>query len=244
MLTNGAPNRFRILPSYKNEGPKYAEYAKYRKAKRIFMLTLNVSPTEDEFTRYVEPELTKMGVEHVRERFEMSTADYRSLVLKAVAYKPDLIIINGLSFHILPRVQNLNALGFIKDGNVVCVMDTIDLLYGEKVPAGLEGIAFISPFFEIPGAVPHADEWRARFHKAGGKVANYVQAYAYDTGRLLVEAYVKQKSVRPASLKAVFPYEGVCGKMSLDADRDLVTDLGFVKIAAGGKLVPIDATVK
>ena len=113
MLTNGAPNRFRILPSYKNEGPKYAEYAKYRKAKRIFMLTLNVSPTEDEFTRYVEPELAKMGVEHVRERFEMSTADYRSLVLKAVAYKPDLIIINGLSFHILPLVQNLNALGFI-----------------------------------------------------------------------------------------------------------------------------------
>lgn len=243
-ITRDGSNRFRVLPSYKSEGPKYAEYARYKKAKRVFMLTLNLAPVDEEFSRFVEPELAKMGVEQQREKFDLTTTDYRSLALKAIAYKPDLVIINGLSFNILPLIQSLKSLGFAMDGNVLCVMDLIDLLYGKEIPQELEGVVFISPPFEIPGVVPGADDWRNRFRQRGGKIPNYVQSYAYDTGRILVEAYVKQKSLKPDSVKAVFPYEGISGKMALDADRDLVTDLGFVKIVAGGKRERIEVPTR
>jgi hypothetical protein len=114
-------------------------------------------------------------------------------------------------------------------------MDLIDLLYGEKIPEDLYGVTFISPPFEIPGVVPGAEEWRTRYIKRGGKVPNYVQAYAYDTGNIIVESYKRFGDVTPESIKKMFPYNGLSGKMSLDVDRDLVTNLGFVKITKDGK---------
>jgi len=240
-ITAGSANRFRTMPSYKSEGAKYPEYARMRGAKRVFILALNLAPVDEQFSKTVEPELTKMGVEFKREKYEIGTTDYRSLALKAIEFKPDLIMLNGLSFNLLPLIQNLKALGYPIDGNVLATMDLMDILYGDNVPPELEGVAGIAPPFEIPGRVAGADEWRARFIQRGGKVPNYVQAHAYDTGRMLVEAYAKNKSVAPDSLKSVFPFDGINGKVNLDDERDLITDLGFIRVT-GGKRVPIVTT--
>jgi ABC-type branched-subunit amino acid transport system substrate-binding protein len=242
-ITRDHPNRFRVLPSAKLFVPKFAEYARYREAKRVFMLTMNLAPVDEDFSRVVEPELDKLGAQHRREKFDLMTTDYRTLALKAIEYKPDLIMIDGLSFNILPIIQSLKSQGFKIDGNVVCVIDFIDLLYGKDVSQELAGAVFISPPFEMPGVVPGVDEWRARFRQRGGKVPSYVQAYAYETGRVIVDAYVKQKSLKPGAIKAVFPREGIVGKETLDADRDVVSDFGFVRMTPDGKreIVPVGA---
>lgn len=235
LITRDRPNRFRILPSDKLSGPKFGEYARLRSAKRVFMLTMNLAPVDEMFSRIVEPDLDKLGAQFKREKFDLSTTDYRTLALKAIEFKPDLIVIDGLSFNILPLVQSVKSLGYPIDGNVLCVMDLIDLLYGKQIPAELAGTVFISPPFEMPGVVPGADDWRTRFRQRGGKVPNYVQAYAYETGRVLVDSYAKQKSVKPGAIKAVFPRDGIIGKETLDADRDVITELGFVRLTADGK---------
>jgi ABC-type branched-subunit amino acid transport system substrate-binding protein len=234
-ITEKGTNRFRILPNYKIQGPKFAEYVALRKAKRVYLLTSDNSFVGEEFSNFVEPSLRSSGIEFARESFAISTSDYRTLSLKALQFKPDLILIDCLSFQMLPLIQSLRAGGFKIDGNVLASMDFIFLLYGsEKVPEDVRGVSFISPLFEIPGGVPGADEWRKRYLARGGKEPNFIQAYAYDTAQVLVESYSRFGNVQTESLDKVFPFEGICGKLSLDKHRDLVSDLGFAKISLTG----------
>jgi ABC-type branched-subunit amino acid transport system substrate-binding protein len=234
-ITEKGNNRFRILPNYKIQGPKFAEYVALRKAKRVYIFTSDNSFVGEEFSNFVEPALRSSGVEFSRESFAISTSDYRTLALKAIEFKPDLILIDCLSFQMLPLIQSLRTGGYKIDGNVLGSMDFIFLLYGSGgIPEDVRGVTFISPLFEIPGGVPGADEWRKRYLARGGKEPNFIQAYAYDTAQILVESYKRFGNLHPESLDKVFPYDGICGKLSLDKHRDLVSDLGFAKISLTG----------
>ena len=231
-ITRAAANRFRTMPSYKIEGPMYVKYAKHRKATRIFILAMNVASVDEQLRLFVEPQLAEAGIEFHRERYEIMTTDYRSLALKALAFKPDLILINGLSFNLIPMIQALRSQGLEIDGNVLTTMDMLDVIYAEDKLTGLEGIVSIAPTFEIPGRVPEADAWRERFTAYGGKVPNYVQAHAYDTGQMLVAAYERNQSITPDSIKSIFPFKGVVGEVGLDEHGDLITELGYIKLGA------------
>jgi len=234
-ITEKGDNRFRILPNYKIQGPKFAEYVKLRNAKRVYMLTSDNSFVGEEFSNFVEPAMRSAGVQFQRESFAITTSDYRTLSLKALEFKPDLILIDCLSFQMLPLIQSLRAGGYKIDGNILGSMDFIFLLYGsEGIPADVRGVTFISPLFEIPGGVPGADEWRKRYLARGGKDPNFIQAYAYDTAQVLMESYKRFGNVRPENLDKVFPYDGICGRLTLDKHRDLVSDLGFAKVSLTG----------
>lgn len=239
-MTGKGSNRMRILPHYKIEGPMYVKYARSRGAKRVFSITLNNSAIQEEFDQLIDPDLKRDGVVLQREVFDWGFSDYRTLALKARDFKPDLILINGFSVHILPSIQALRSLGLVGDGNVLCVMDFLDLLYNETPKGELAGVVSIAPTFEIPGRAPKREEWAGRYKARFNKVPNYVPAFAYDTGRLFVEAYAKDKKVSKEALKGVLPYDGVAGPISVDGDGDYNAPLGFLKVAAGGELVPID----
>lgn len=239
-ITANGPNRFRLLPSYKLQGPMFVEYARAVGARRVFMLTLNNAYIEEEFARFVEPGLQAAGIEFQRETFELSATDYRTLALKATSYSPDLIMIDTLSFQMLPLVQSIRTLGFNMDRSLVCSMDFIFLLYGADIPEDVYGVTFIAPPFEIPGAVEGADEWRERFRDYGGREPNFIQAYAYDTAQVMVESKRRFGDVRPSSIEQVFPFEGITGVMRLDEDRDLITPLGFMMISPEGARVSVE----
>lgn len=239
-MTGKGPDRLRVLPNYKLEGPLWVEYAKRRGAKRIFMLTLNNPPIEEEFAKIVEPGVEALGAEFHRERFEWTGSDYRALALKAKEYQPDLIMVNGYSVHLYPAISALRSQGLIKDHNTIAALDFGDLLYNDTPKAELMDVAFVSPMFEIPGAVPDSAEWRKRYRERTGKRPSYVAAYAYDTGRMLAATYSKNAEPTKADMVAVLPMDGVSGKVAVDAEGDLASTLTIAAVKADGTVVEID----
>ena len=238
-MTGEGPDRLRILPNYKLEGPLWVEYAKRRGAKRIFMLTLNNPPIEEEFAKIVEPGVKALGAEFRRERFEWTGSDYRVLALKAKEYQPDLIMVNGYSVHLYPAISALRSQGLIKDYNTIAALDFVDLLYNDTPKAELVEVAFVCPLFEIPGAVPESVDWRKRYQERAGKRPSYVAAYAYDTGRMLADAYSKNPEPTKADLVAVLPMEGVSGEVAVDAEGDLVSTLTIAAVEPDGAVVEL-----
>lgn len=239
-MTRKGPDRIRILPSYKIEGPLWVEYAKKRSPKRVFMITLNNAPIEEEFSTIVEPGIRQLGIEFQRERFEWETKEYRNIALKAKNYQPDLIFVNGYSVHVYPVLTALRSLDLVKDGSVLCVMDFVDLLHNDTPRAELVGVAFFSPIFEIPGAVPENGDWHERYKQRFGKRPTYLAAYAYDTGRILASAFAKKGAVTKESILSVLPYSGVSGQITLDADGDLASTVAIAKVTKDGKVEQID----
>src|SRR5262249_46064103 len=144
------PNRLRVLPHYKIEAPVYVEFAKRQKAKRVFIVfPNNNSAYRDEFEKIVEPALTSAGIAFQSEVFDFDTKDYRTLVLKAAQYKPDLIMVGAFSVQIHPFLAALRSYGLLKKDNVICTLDFIDLLHNGTPKTELTGIPFIAPSCEV-----------------------------------------------------------------------------------------------
>lgn len=243
-LTSQGNNRLRILPNYKIEGPVYVEYARVRSARKVIAITLNNSAIQEEFSRLVEPGLRQQGIEFRREVFDWGFSDFNTLAAKVKTFQPDLIFISGFAVHILPTVQALRAQGLVGNGNILCTMDFLDLLNNNTPRAELAGVASIAPPFEIPGKIADRDAWIARFQERFKQTPNYVPAYAYDTGRLLLQAYKKQSKVSRDAILAQMPYSGVTGTITVDADGDLNTPLGIVKVSADGNIVTVQSTAR
>jgi hypothetical protein len=65
---------------------------------------------------------------------------------------------------------------------------------------------------------------------------NFIPAFAYDTGRLLVLAKVKTGNMSKSSVRAQMPFEGISGLVSVDDAGDLNTLLGVLKVKANGEV--------
>ncbi len=239
-LCQGGPNRIRMLPNFRIEGPIYAEYAKSRKAKNVFIMSCNYNSCNEQFDKIIIPALNKQGIKFHRELFEFDNKDYRSLVLKAAQYKPDLIFVSGYSVHLYPIIVALRNYGLIKNGNVLTTLDLIDLLHNGTSKLELKDIAFTSPQYEI-SSNPKASSWAKRFQQTYKKEPSYVEAYAYDTGCLLVDAYHKSEKVDSESIRKVLPYKGICGEINIDKYGDLSTKLHVAQVTPTGgvKEIPL-----
>ena len=229
-MTSKGPNRLRILPHYKLEGPQWVEYVKQRGAKRAALLTLNNAPIEEEFTDIVEPGLKNLGVEFKRERFEWTGSDYRTLALKVQSFKPDVILVNGYSVHLYPIISALRSLNLVRGENVLASLDFDDLLYNGTPGQDLVGVAFITPVFEVTAADNRQKEWKQRFESRFDKRATYVAAYAYDTGVIIAKAASRTPAPSKKDIVGVLPYDGVAGRISLDAVGDLDSTLVLAKL--------------
>ncbi|MCM2374651.1 ABC transporter substrate-binding protein [Aporhodopirellula aestuarii] len=241
-LAETPKNRMRILPHFKAEGPVYANYAISRDAKRVFAFTLNNPEIQAEFSEYVQPELEKNGIEFTREVYEFGHDDYRTLALKAKFAKPDVILVAGFSLHVAPILDALRSESMLEDGNVLCIMDFNELLTTKESFERYEGIAYIAPPFGFPQHVDKRSEWSDKFKNRFGVTPNFIPAFAYDTGRMIVQAYADSNTVTPASLESVTPFDGVAGEITLDEYGDLSTPLGVLKVNAEGSVDIIDVT--
>lgn len=238
-MPRGHVNRLRILPNYRLEGPLYVAYAKRRQARRVFSITHVSAPMEEQFVSIVEPGLTALGAVHRRERIDWNTKDYRTLVLKVKQFQPDLVLLNAFSAQLLPLLSALRAQELVRDGSVFCVLDFVDLLYNATPRSELMGIAFAAPYFEIPDRLPDKAEWVDRYQRRFGQVPHYVPAYAYDTGRILVEAQVRAGGLRPEAIRAATPYRGVTGQIVLDSHGDLDSTLTIGIVGADGRVAEV-----
>lgn len=235
-VTRGFPSRMRIMPHYKIEGPKYIEYAQFLGTKKVYIINLNISSINEEFSEIVEPAFDSIGISYQRETFGLDTNDFRSLALKASEYNPDLVIISGFAFHLQPLVGALRTYDLVENSSVLSTMDYVDLIYGDAPREELTGVAFTTPLTEIPGKVEGLERWRERFREKHGSRASYVEAYAYETGRTLVRAHAQTGEVSVESIRKVLPYDGIVGRIALDQEGDLRTTLTIARIRSDGSV--------
>lgn len=230
------PNRLRILPHYKIEGPVYVDYAKRVGAKKVFLIYNNNPGYNAEFSKIIEPALKAAGIKYQYELFEFDNRDFRSIVLRAAEYKPDLIMIGGFSVHIYPLLGALRSYSLLNKSKVLCTLDFIDLLYNGTPKKELIGVPFIAPQFEVSGSSPEVKEWKQRYQKRTNKVPSYIEAYAYDTGRLIVMAYKRNGDASISSIRSVMPFRGVTGEINLDLDGDLKAKLAVAEVKPDGNV--------
>ncbi len=233
-LCRSGPNRVRILPHYKIEGPVFVEYAKKCNAKKVFVISHNSNFYNDEFNKIIEPGLSKLGIENHRETFEFDNKDYRTIALKAAQYKPDLILITAFSVHIYPMLGALRSYGLIKNNNVLSTLDFIDLIHNKTPISELVGVPFITPQYELTSASTDKKNWINQFEHIYKKDPSYVEAYAYDTGRIVVAAYKKCGKIDAQSIRKVLPFHGICGDINIDQDGDLNTKLEIAQVMPDG----------
>jgi branched-chain amino acid transport system substrate-binding protein len=234
-------NRLRILPHYKIEGPTYVEYAKSHHAKRVFIISNINSAYDAEFEKIVEPSLDKLGITHKREHFDFDTKDFRAIALKAVEYKPDLILVAGFSVHIYPILGALRSYGLVKKENVLCTLDFIDLLHNKTPKSELVSVPFIVPSFELPALKTSGKvtAWTNRYEQLFKYDPSYIEAYAYDTGRIVVDAYNKYGTIGTESIRKILPFQGISGEINIDKDGDLSTKLHVAQVMPDGSVKEI-----
>lgn len=233
-MTQLNENIYRILPSFKIEAPLFVKYITQKKAKRVFFFTPNLKAYLEESDKLVLPELKKAGIEYQRELFEFKQNDFQPLVEKAAKFKPDVIVISGYAFHVYPILTALREARLTDKAAVISTLDFIDLLHNGTPVDHLKGIAFISPACEIPGKVAAYAPWRDAFKARYGKMPSYVDAYAYDTARIIVAAYAKSGAVTKESLAQVLPFSGIVGDIALDSVRDLESTLTIGVVNSAG----------
>ena len=124
---------------------------------------------------------------------------------------------------------------YVKTGEVITTMDFIDLLYKDIPTSELAGTNFVSPHFELPGVIPALGAWKDKYKAKTARrrpMHRHASAYAYDTAWMIVEAYKKNGKVNTKTLRGVTPYNGLIGKIELDADGDIIGSLGIGQVNA------------
>jgi branched-chain amino acid transport system substrate-binding protein len=236
-IVRGHPNRLRIMPNSKIEAPLFVQYAKMRNAKRVYIINLNSAYANSEFGEIVVPALQAAGIESQTERYEFQQRDFKTIVLKAAQYKPDLVFVCGYSIQVYPLLRDLRTGGLLKDGSVMSVMDYVDLLYNNTPKEELQGVVFASPLVEVTNAVASAKDWSARFQAKYNQKPTYVAAYAYDTARAIVKSYKQFGKVDNESIRKALPLDGVTGTINLDGDGDIIATVTLARLSPDGSTV-------
>lgn len=238
-ITRQAPARLRVMANSKIEAPLLVKYAKDRKARKVFIVQINMSYAEDEFGKIVQPQLEKAGIKVVRERYNLEDRDFKTIALKVKAEAPDLILLCGYSFHLQPMLHDLRSYGLIQKDRIVSVMDYVDLVESGMPVKELQDVVFVCPLFDVPGKIAQASDWRHRYEQRFKLKPTYVPAYAYDNATLIVDAYAKSGKVDMSSLMMAMPFDGISGTIKVDSDHDIVSTITLAEIDKNGHIVEV-----
>jgi ABC-type branched-subunit amino acid transport system substrate-binding protein len=239
-ITKTNSNRLRLMANSKIEAPLFVDYATKRSAKKIFIVQLNLSYAEEEFGKIVQPALEKKGISVKRELFDISVRDFKNITSKIREYKPDLIFICGYSFHVQPLIKDLRTANLIKSGNVLSVMDFVDLIYSDIPVTELREVAFVCPDFDIQGKVNSEKDWREVYFTKFKMKPTYVPAYAYDNATLIVKSYAENNGrVTNETILKSLPFDGINGSILMDEDRDIRSTLTLAILDENGKVSEI-----
>jgi branched-chain amino acid transport system substrate-binding protein len=222
-ITRSHPTVLRTWVNYKYEPDKYFAYISYRRAKRVAIACVNFPHTVEEFEKIVIPRLRQMGVAADIEIYEFDTKQYRDIIAKLAAAKPDLFILNGFQENLVGLVRALWAYRLVGDGNVVGTYDLLDAA-GILGKDELEGLRVIAPSFNITPS-PGSLAWKARFAAKYNRPPLYTDAYSYDMISIIDDAGRRLKlPASPAQWLAALQatrIRGVTGDLAFDDERDL-----------------------
>ncbi len=224
-----------ILPNFKLEAPLFVRFIVQNHARKVFFFTPNLKAYLEQSNFFILPELKKRNIEYKRELFDFHQRDFRSLVIKAINYHPDVIIVSGYAFHVYPIIKLLKQYNIQKRCSIMATLDYIDLIHKKKYE-DIKGVAFTSPLCEIPGRNKQFDKWKERFKSIFKREPSYVDAYAYDTAWIIVATYKKFGNITVQNIIKVLPFDGIVGRITIDENRVLNSTLVIGYLSEDGRI--------
>ena len=232
-MTERGQNRVRYLPNFKNEALLWERFVEKNMAKKVMAITLDMAGTQEQFETLIFPKLVQQGIAYKNEKFPYAEKDFRSIIMKAKEYSPDVILVNGYSFHLQTLVELLHEYGLTSSAKIMMSMDFADLIGDTAFLRKAEQIYFSCPRFNMPDQKKKNSEWCDWFRKKTGKDPGYMEAYAYDTGVLIVKCYERFGRISIEELRKSVPFEGVTGNVAFDDKNDTAASVVLAQIYNG-----------
>jgi branched-chain amino acid transport system substrate-binding protein len=174
------------------------------------------------------------------ETFDKSSTDFRASVTKVVSNKPTLVYIVGFGNPLGRIIVQLRELGFKGDivgGPEVAFNDVL-----QTASNAAEGVRFLDLAFDAEGGTEPARSFIRRYREKYGRAPTAVSAVAYDGWSLVMLASDRAGSTDAkkiaAELLRLGPFDGVCGQLVINPERDVVYPLA-AKIIENGKVKPL-----
>lgn len=237
------PNIYRNTISYKTEYPAFVEYAKLRAAKKISVIFVDLPESHEEFKQLVIPNLVKSGWSESSFSlfpYAITENDFRTIAAKVAKDTPDLVMINGFQSSLAPIVSALRSADLVKDGNVISVVDLVDVprLIGNEA---VEGIAVAVPAFLLNPS-NKAKEFQSRYQARYNRAPTYSDFGGYDFA-LIAHDLAQRLPDNPTTdqlSRAIREtnFEGVSGNIRFDSDGDVVIPV-HPAIFRSGKLTAV-----
>src|SRR5256712_11740618 len=189
---------FTIMPLAEDEATQWVAEAKRRGIKRIARLTQDY-PSIDNHVRALKAETEPAGIAFVYEdRFEASTADFRSRIAAARATSPDLYFVEGFNPALDLLGQQLRDSGVREMASVVAfsISERPELFEG-----GWYTDSYVSP------------EFKARLDRRypATRMATHMMPYAYDSLRILVQGFERGDVLN--HIRGMRQYSGTAGQV-------------------------------
>jgi ABC-type branched-subunit amino acid transport system substrate-binding protein len=194
---------FTTMPLAEDEASRWVAEAKRRGIRRIARLTQDY-PSIDNHVRALKAEAAKAGIGFVFEnRFETSTTDFKSKITAAKETAPDVFFVEAFNPALDILGQQLRDAGVRNLASIVAFS-------GSDKPELFEGgwytDSYVSP------------EFKARLDKRypDTRLATHMMPYAYDSFRMLVEAFESGEDVL-SYIRGMTEYSGTAGKITKQA---------------------------
>jgi len=169
------------------------------------------------------------------EQFQKGQADYKAQLTKIASMKPDAVFCSALYNEggvILSQARKMGLKVPFVGGNGFNSPKVIEI-----AKDAAEGLIVATPWFGDKKD-PKVQSFVAKYEKAYGKKPDQFAAQAYDAYYIMTNALKAAGTADRAklrnSLAATKNFQGVLGKFSFDAERDVVMDPS-VLIVKGGK---------
>jgi len=194
---------FTTMPLAEDEAAQWVAEAKRRNIETIARLT-QAYPSIDNHVRMLKAETAKVGISFVYEdRFEASTADFRSRIAAAKATSPDVYFVEAFNPGLDILGQQLSESGIHNLASVVAfsISDKPEFFEG-----GWYTDSYVSPAFKA----------RLDQRYPGTRLATHMMPYAYDSFRMLVQGFESGQEVLPY-FRRMTEYDGTAGKITKKA---------------------------
>lgn len=228
-VTKGYPFAFRLFASSRQEAQLLANHAADSGYKRAAILHIQNEWGTESSSIFRSTFESRGGQVSGKETYTFADKDYRPVLAKLVASKPDVILLYAYPDNFPTILKQLAEMG-----QVIPVLANADFALPsivKDVPAEfLAKTVFPAPRYFYDTKNEKITRFNEQVQKKG-HVPNFDIATFYDMTMILQQAASKAEDATPAAFRAaltkVFPYDGVTGHMEISDERELKVELAL-----------------
>ena len=234
-VTKNHPYAFRLFPSSSQEAMMLADYVINTANKKVAILHIN-NEWGQESVRIFRERLTQKGGEIVMsETHSFADKDFRIILLKMAASKPDMLLVYTYPEYYPPILDQMKSAGLTQPILAYTGFATADM---QNKVAGdiLARTIFPAPRYFYDSESKEVIQFNKRVRSAGHE-PNFDIATFYDMTMILNRAAMASSDMSPESfssaLLSTLPYHGVTGDIIMDENRDVTVEFALAKWVDG-----------